>query len=185
MPACRGRSVCSPHISGSAGTEDWSGRASLILLRSSIVIGRDLSSACERRPLQTLPNGERDSCGAIHVYNSWLIVGKLCKVWGTVSLPATLYIIYSVYVCLGDCELPLALFQVESLGCLFSPHHVNQDGVQKTTVGPQVTLTTPTLVKSLSGDWSWSRDAELAVTGRYCLVMRAKRGNSCWCFFHH
>ncbi len=25
--------------------------------------------------------------------NSWLIVGKICKVWGTVSLQTTLYIV--------------------------------------------------------------------------------------------
>ena len=60
-------------------------------------------------------------------------------------------------ICLGDCGLPLAPFQVElnCLGCLFRPHHVNQGGVQKTS--PQVTLhETPTLLKSLSGDTEMS-----------------------------
>jgi hypothetical protein len=41
-------------------------------------------------------------------------------------------------VCLGDCGLPLPLFQVDIRVLVFIPHHVNQGGVQKTT--PQVTL---------------------------------------------
>ena len=88
--------------------------------------------------------------------NSWLIVGKLCKVWGTVSLQATLYILvcssdkywcvlvtYIVASKYGVCmsrTSPLLTFKL-SLGCLFSPHHVNQGGVQKTTT--QVTLYKP------------------------------------------
>ena len=58
-----------------------------------------------------------------------------------------------------------------SLGCLFSPHYVNQ--------GHKVTLYEPhtAAVKSLCGD------AEAAGTVRYCLTMLAKRGNSCTCCF--
>jgi hypothetical protein len=67
-------------------------------------------------------------------------------------------------VWLGDFGLPLALFQVD-LGCLFSPHHVNQGGVQKTTVTPEVTLYKSDTVKK-----SLSRDEELTDTARYCLV---------------
>jgi len=52
-----------------------------------------------------------------------------------------------VCVCLGDCGLPLARFQVE-FTLLFSPHHVNKGGVQKTT--PQVTRYKPhTAIESL------------------------------------
>jgi hypothetical protein len=40
-------------------------------------------------------------------------------------------------------------------------------------------FTSPTLLKSLSGD------TELAGIIKYCMVMRVKRGNSCWCCFHH
>jgi hypothetical protein len=50
-----------------------------------------------------------------------------------------------VCACLGECVCvchsgPLALFQL-SLGCAFSPHHVNQGGVKRVT--PQVTLHEP------------------------------------------
>ncbi len=38
--------------------------------------------------------------------------------------------------------------------------------------------TSPTRLKNLSGD------AEVAGTVRYCLAIRAKSGNSCWCCFH-
>jgi hypothetical protein len=51
-------------------------------------------------------------------------------------------------VCLGDCGLPLALFQVDFRVLVFSPHHVNQGGVQKTT--PQVTLYKPDNVSARS-----------------------------------
>jgi len=75
-----------------------------------------------------------------------------------------------VFVCVCVCVCFLLLSFKLSSGCLFSPHHVNQGGVQKST--PQVTFTRPTLVECLSGD------AELASTARYCLAMVAKRGNS-------
>jgi hypothetical protein len=65
-------------------------------------------------------------------------------------------------------DFPLLTFKL-SLRCLFSPHHVNQGGVQKTN--PQVTLYKPHTAKESLGD------AELAGTDRYCLVMRAKRRN--------
>ncbi len=67
--------------------------------------------------------------------NSWLIVGKLCKVWGTVSLQTTLYILE----CSSDkywCVLVTYIVM-----CKYTAHHINQDGVQKTT--PQVTLYKP------------------------------------------
>ena len=83
--------------------------------------------------------------------------------------------VYCVYVLVIEDFLLLSFKLI--LGCLFSPHHVNQGGVQKTT--RKSLFTNPTLLKSLSGD------AELAGTARYCLAMRAKRGNSCWCCFHH
>jgi hypothetical protein len=49
-----------------------------------------------------------------------------------------------VCVCLGDCGLPLALFQVD-FRVLVWPNHVYQGGVQKTT--PQVTLYKPHTAK--------------------------------------
>ncbi len=64
-----------------------------------------------------------------------------------------------------------------TLGCLFSQHHVIK--VVSRRLPHKSLFTRPTLSKSLSGD------AELEDTSRYCLVMWAKRGNSCWCFFHH
>ena len=67
--------------------------------------------------------------------NSWLIVGKRH------ILPCVSYIycrvpVYCVYV-LVIVDFLLLSFKL-ILGWLFSPHHVNQGGVQKTT--PQVTL---------------------------------------------
>jgi hypothetical protein len=96
----------------------------------------------------------------------------------TYILACTMKVCVCLCVCACDCGLPLALFQVEfKLGCLFSPHHVNQGGFQRL---PRKSLfTSPTLLKSLSGD------ADLAGTVRYCLAMRVNRGNSCWCPFHH
>jgi hypothetical protein len=41
------------------------------------------------------------------------------------------------------------------------------------------TCTSPTRLKNLSGH------AEVTGTDRYCLTIRVKSGNSCWCFFHH
>ncbi len=102
--------------------------------------------------------------------NSWLIVGKLCQVRGTVSLQATLYIfvcssdkywcvpvtymscasyiycrvsVYCLYV-LVIVDFLLLSFKL-IVRCLFRPHHVNQGGVQKTT--PQVTLYKPDTAK--------------------------------------
>jgi hypothetical protein len=61
------------------------------------------------------------------------------------------------------CVIPLLSFKLSS-GCLFSPHHVNQGGVQKATV-PQVTLYEPHTSEVLKG---LSGDAEVASTVRYC-----------------
>jgi hypothetical protein len=52
-----------------------------------------------------------------------------------------------------------------SLGCLFSPHHVDQGGVQNFGRPRKSLFTRPTLLKSLSGD------AELAGSARYCSVL--------------
>ena len=46
-----------------------------------------------------------------------------------------------VSVCLGECVIVDFLSFKLRLGCLFSPHHVSQGVVQKTT--PQVTLYKP------------------------------------------
>ena len=83
-----------------------------------------------------------------------------CDKYWCVSVTNILPCVSIECVCLGDCGLPLALFQVE-----FSPHHVNQGGVEKTT--PKVTLyKSHTAKESLAG------------TTRYWLVVWTKRGNS-------
>ena len=75
-----------------------------------------------------------------------------------------------VSVCMCRCvcvcvSLQLISFKLSS-GYLFSPHHVNQGGVQKAT--PQVTLYEPhTAEESL-------RRHRVAVSARYCLAMRAQ-----------
>ncbi len=73
------------------------------------------------------------------------------------------------------CVSFLLLFFKFTSGCLFSPRHVNQGGVQRLPHKSLFTslFTSPTLLKGLSGD------ANVAGTARYCLVMRAKRGNPC------
>jgi hypothetical protein len=58
------------------------------------------------------------------------------------------------------CVIPLALFQLSS-GCLFSPHHVNQGGVQKAT--PQVTLyESHTAEESLQETQKWQAQSDTA-----------------------
>jgi hypothetical protein len=89
-------------------------------------------------------------------------------------VPVYCYNCVYVWVIVDVLLLPFKL----TLGCLFSPHHVIQGDVLKTT--PQVTLN-----KTHSAEESLRRRKKLAGTARYCLAMRAKRGNSCWCFFHH
>ena len=60
-----------------------------------------------------------------------------------------------VYVCVSVCDcvimvdFPLFHFKL-SLGCLFSPHHVNQGGVQRIPL--KSFFTSSTLLKSLSVD---------------------------------
>ena len=63
-----------------------------------------------------------------------------------------------------------------SLGCVFSPHYVNQGGVQKVT--PQVTFYEPHTAEE-----SLRRRRSGGPSSRYGLVMRTKRGNSCTCRF--
>jgi hypothetical protein len=74
-----------------------------------------------------------------------------------------------------------------SSGCLFSPHHDNQGGVQKAT--PQVTLYEPhTAEESLRRCRSGRNSKEfphLVRMDRCCLVIRTRWGNSDTCCFHH
>ena len=69
----------------------------------------------------------------------------------------------------GACVSFLLLCLKLSLRCLFSPHYVK---VVSRRLPRKSLFTSPTLLKSLSGD------AEVAGTVRYCLAMRVKRGNS-------
>ncbi len=61
-----------------------------------------------------------------------------------------------------------------SSGCLFRPHQVMSRRLTRKSL-----FTSPTLLKSLSGD------TEVAESVRCCLVIRTNRGNSYTCSFHH
>ena len=68
--------------------------------------------------------------------------------------------------------------------CRCTSHNLYASGCQSIKVlsrslSRESLLTSPTLLKSLSGD------AEVGGTARYCLALRAKRGNSCTCCFHY
>jgi hypothetical protein len=68
-------------------------------------------------------------------------------------------------VCVCVCVCHYSKFKLSSR-CWFSPHHINQGGVQRVT--PQVTLYEPhTAEESL-------RRHRVAVSARYCLAMRAQ-----------
>jgi hypothetical protein len=77
-------------------------------------------------------------------------------------------------------QLTLYIFVCQWRVCLFRPRYVNQGGVQKTT--PQVTLYKPHTAEEFL---MRSRAGRHSHTCWYCLAMRVKRGNSCWCCFHH
>jgi hypothetical protein len=104
-------------------------------------------------------------------YGSLLIVGLTCQLKRyqqrvLINKKCGKRTSNGVCVCACVCVCFLLLSLKLSLRCLFSPHHVNQGGVQKST--PQVTCTRPTMVKCHLGD------AELAGTARWlCLPIKA------------